>query len=232
MGRHGAVLLWMLAVGVGMGAAGVAAAHGDAAARVAEDPGPELLFELPEPGSYELPVIADVAEHVLLDASGERASLPGLADRQLAVIAFIYGGCADARGCPLALAELRRLDRALVDDERLAGRVRLAAVSFDPERDRPEQMRQLREQMQPRGDWRFLTTAGPAALRPILEDYGQDVLPAGGGPMSAAVTLRHVLKIFLVDSRRQVRNIYSSGFLSWRIVLADLRTLSDPAAAP
>jgi hypothetical protein len=36
-----------------------------------------------------------------------------------------------------------------------------------------------------------------------------------------------VLKIFLVDENRAVRNIYSTGFLSWRILLNDIQTVSE-----
>ena len=40
--------------------------------------------------------------------------------------------------------------------------------------------------------------------------------------------LRHVLKVFLVDANRDVRNIYSAGFLDTRLILADIETVLQP----
>jgi cytochrome oxidase Cu insertion factor (SCO1/SenC/PrrC family) len=186
---------------------------------------PPLAYALPEAGSYALPPIQRVGEHALLDSDGAPARLPALAPGQLAVIAFVYLGCHDAQGCPLALATLARLDRALAAQPELARRVRVAAVSFDPARDRPESLARLRRSLAPRADWRFLTAADPAAIAPVLADYGQevDVLPADAP--GEAPALAHVLKVFLVDSRGDVRNVYSTGFLDHRLVVRDVETL-------
>jgi protein SCO1/2 len=43
--------------------------------------------------------------------------------------------------------------------------------------------------------------------------------------------LRHVMKVFLVDSKGDVRNIYSAGFLDSRILLNDLQTVLGPSRA-
>jgi hypothetical protein len=53
----------------------------------------------------------------------------------------------------------------------------------------------------------------------VLADFGQDTGPS------------HVLKIFLLDGERRVRNIYSTGFLDVRLMLADLETLLGEAGA-
>ena len=100
-----------------------------------------------------------------------------------------------------------------------------ATVSFDPARDRPAALAKLRDALAPRSDWRFLTAADEAALEPVLADYGQEVdrVPGDGDAQPAA--LGHVLKVFLVDSDRAVRNVYSSGFLDHRLVLRDVETL-------
>jgi cytochrome oxidase Cu insertion factor (SCO1/SenC/PrrC family) len=179
-------------------------------------------YEAPAPGSYELPPIDRVSEHELLDTNGEPATLPGIGPGEAALVSFVYLSCGEA--CPLATATLHRLDRMLAADPELARRVLLATVSFDPERDTPERMRELSEQLDPRGRWVFLTAAGPAALRPVLADFGQDAVWIPGGE-KAPDRLRHVLKIFLVDADRRVRNIYSTGLMDVRLVLNDLRTV-------
>jgi hypothetical protein len=45
------------------------------------------------------------------------------------------------------------------------------------------------------------------------------------GEADAPDSLRHVLKVFVIDADGAVRQIYSTGFLDTRLVLADLRTL-------
>jgi cytochrome oxidase Cu insertion factor (SCO1/SenC/PrrC family) len=141
---------------------------------------------------------------------------------ELALISFVYLQCGET--CPLATAMLHRLDGELAQDPALAQRVELVTVSFDPQRDTPQQMRALRERLAPRGRWRFLTAASASALRPVLADFGQDAVWIPGGE-NAPDSLRHVLKVFVVDSEGAVRQIYSTGFLDVRLVLADLRTL-------
>ena len=203
-----------------LGLAAPTAAHEGGAAAV-----PPPLQALPEAGSYALPVIDRVAEHELLSSTGGTAPLLGLPADACALVAFIYLSCTDASGCPLSLATLQRTDRALAERPELRDRVRLVTVSFDPARDRPEQMDGLRQHMAPRGDWRFLTAKSAAALAPVLEDFGQDAVPqlTAGGQETGL--LRHVTKVFLVDGQGGVRNVYSTGYLDDRVLLLDVETL-------
>ncbi len=209
---------------VGLAALGVLAAPDHSAHRAPAEPPPR--FEAPAPGSYALPVIDRVGEHSLLGTSGRPEPLLGLAPGELALVSFVYLQCGEA--CPLSTAMLHRLDGELAKDAALAKRVALVTVSFDPRRDTPQQMRALREQLAPRGRWRFLTAANEAALRPVLADFGQDAVWIPG-EQNAPSSLRHVLKVFVVDATGAIRQIYSTGFLDSRLVLADLRTLLGEA---
>ncbi|MEM7410795.1 MAG: SCO family protein [Myxococcota bacterium] len=188
----------------------------------AADPPGVARFEAPAAGTYELPPIDRVSEHGLLDSSGGTAPLLGLAAGEVALVSFVYLSCGEA--CPLATATLHRLDRLLASDAALASRVQLVTVSFDPARDTPERMAELAQGLAPKGRWRFLTAEDTESLAPVLADFGQDAvwLPPGG---VAPERLRHVLKVFLVDADRRVRNIYSTGFLDVRLVINDVRTV-------
>jgi cytochrome oxidase Cu insertion factor (SCO1/SenC/PrrC family) len=185
-------------------------------------PAERVRFEAPAPGSYELPPIDQVSQHRLLGTSGAPEPLLALARGEFALISFVYLQCGEA--CPLATAMLHRLDAELAKQPELARRIELVTVSFDPKRDTPAQMRALRERLAPQGRWRFLTAPDEAALRPVLVDFGQDAVWIPG-ETNAPDALRHVLKVFLVDANAEVRQIYSTGFLDLRLVLADLRTL-------
>lgn len=44
-------------------------------------------------------------------------------------------------------------------------------------------------------------------------------------PLAPTGPLNHTLRVFLVDSAGNILNIYSSGTLDVRLVLADVRTL-------
>ena len=200
----------------------------DAHDRVTHAPPAEAppRFEAPAAGSYELPAIDRVGQHQLLGTRGVAEPLIALKDGELALISFVYLQCGEA--CPLSTAMLRRLDGELAKDPALARRVELVTVSFDPQRDTPTQMRALREKLEPKGRWRFLTAANEAALRPVLADFGQDAVWIPGED-NAPDSLRHVLKVFVVDANGAVRQIYSTGFLDTRLVLADLRTLLPSA---
>jgi cytochrome oxidase Cu insertion factor (SCO1/SenC/PrrC family) len=206
-------------------AAWPAGAHEGQAHAQAPAPGADP-FSAPVAGSYELPPIQRVSEHALLGPDGARAPLLGVTGERLALVSFVYRACSDATGCPLSLAVLSRVDRAIAARPGLAGRVRLATVSFDPARDTPEKMGELVGMFAPRGEWVFLTAANDAELAPVLADFGQDVQELEAG------VLRHVLKVFLVDGEGRVRNVYSTGFLRADVILADVETLLGRTQPP
>jgi cytochrome c peroxidase len=124
------------------------------------------------------------------------------------------------------LALLRRLDRALAARAALASRVQIVTVSFDPVRDRPARMAMLRDRLEPIAAWQFLTAASEPAIRPVLDDFGQDALRLVAAEDGRSLgVFRHVAKVFLVDSERAIRNVYSVGFLDHEILLLDIETL-------
>lgn len=197
-------------------------AHADAA-------GPGLFapeYTPPAPGSYDLPVIARVGDHPVVDADGRPTTLFTLTDGRLAVVAFVYTTCVEAAGCPVSSAVLHAVDRALADDPALATRVTLVTVSFDPERDTPERMAAERKLHDPRADWRFVTTRGGGELQRLLDDFDQPVAKLRYEDGTWSGLYRHVLKVFLLDGRHRVRAVYSTGFLDRQLLLNDLRTLA------
>ena len=224
-----------LLAAAGLALAAVAARAGDDARLRAVDPG-ELTYTYavggfapeytpPAPGSYTLPPIATVTDHALLDADGRPTTLFALTRGRLAVVAFVYTTCIEATGCPLSLGVLHRLDRAVADDRDLARRVTLVTISFDPERDTPARMAVMRKFHAPASDWHFATTQSEAELQPLLADFDQPVAKLRFADGAWSGLFRHVLKVFLLDGQRQVRNVYSVGMLDATLVLTDLRTL-------
>ena len=226
-----ATLLWAGTAGATGPAVAPPLAHDDLAYTFGVGPFTPT-FEPPAPGTYELPPIDTVHDHAVLDTQGNDTTLGALVGNRLAVVSFIYGSCPDATGCPLSTGALHRLDRLLAEDPALARDVALITVSFDPARDTPARMAEMRRLHAPATDWQFVTTRGQAMLRPLLEDFGQPITELRRADGSPTGVFRHVLKVFLVDRARRVRNVYSVGFLHPQLVLNDLRTLEMAEPGP
>jgi len=143
----------------------------------------------------------------------------------IAVVAFVYTTCADATGCPVSLGVLHHLDGAVAADPALRDRVVLVSLSFDPERDTPERLAAARALHEPRTRWPFATAPDEATLAPLLADFGQPVARLRFPDGSWTGLYRHVLKVFLLDTRHRVRNVYSTGFLHPQLILNDIRTV-------
>jgi protein SCO1 len=188
-----------------------------AAARAAD-------FVPPEPGTYKLQHILAAPSGTVLETDGEAKPLAQFTTGKVTLLSLIYTNCGDGRGCPLATHRMQHLKQSLDEQPRSSRRLRFVSLSFDPDHDTPAVMRGYRDQFVsgPGGlPWHFLTTRSPAELKPLLRGFGQDVWirREGGGSLS------HVLKLFLIDRRGSVREIYSTSFLQPEVVLNDIRTL-------
>ncbi|MDD3447933.1 MAG: cytochrome c peroxidase [Gammaproteobacteria bacterium] len=183
-------------------------------------------YEPPPPGSYRLPPLGSAADGEVLASDGSRLRLHDLFDGRYVLLSFIYSHCSDTNGCPLATAVLHRMQKLMAEDPQLAENLRLVSLSFDPEFDTPEAMELYGAAFRDGpGDWRFLTTASQRQLDPLLTAYGQPVirdLDAEGRPLSS---FSHILRVFLVDRERRIRNIYSVAFLYPKLIVNDVKTL-------
>jgi len=214
--------LLALALGTG-GAAGAGAAEAPADAAL-----PALRFVPPAPGSYRLERIMRAPDGPVLESDGSPHRLSEFTTGKVTLFSFIYTYCTDARGCPLAYATLHSLKNSIERSPALRGRVRFVSMSFDPEYDTPVAMRSYggQEARAKNGlDWHFLTTRGRAELAPLLDGFGQDVSVAAQRPGMRIPVLSHMLKVYLLDARGEVREIYSTSYLHPAVLLSDIRTL-------
>lgn len=184
-------------------------------------------YEPPVPGTYTLPVVKAAADGDVLDHTGKALRLRELTRGCVTVMSFIYTRCADATACPYATGVLMKLHELSAGDKMLAGYLRLVSMSFDPGTDTPERMgayARLAESHPGAAEWRFITTSSQEKLQPILAAYGQAV-GVKRNPSDPTGPLNHTLRVYLIDADGNIRNIYSSGTLDVRLVLADVRTL-------
>lgn len=182
-------------------------------------------FVPPPPGTYELPVVGKVGSFVLKDADGRRVSTAAIMSGKAAVVSFIYTACSDRLGCPLASNALRELQHRL-RVEGLAGETVLLTISFDAARDTPARLATYARALDADPAlWHFLTAASPPALDAMLRSYGQDRARVHDERGRFTGRYRHVLKVFLVDSAAQIRNVYSAGFLVPQVLINDIKTV-------
>lgn len=184
-------------------------------------------YDPPVPGSYALPVVKPAADGALLDSDGRSLNLRDLTHGRITVLSFIYTRCAASKACPYATGVLNQLHLLSVDDQTLAKHMRLVSLSFDPDYDTPQHLAAYSEGVREEKsgcEWRFATAKSRAELQPILDAYGQavDKRPNSADPQGP---LYHTLRVYLIDREGRIRNIYSSGTLDPRLVLADIRTL-------
>ena len=200
----------------------------------AHDPRPEILapgwgilsYEAPAPGTYRLPPIMRAADGRVLREDATPAHLSDLMGDRLVLLSFVYTRCTDVNGCPLAKAVFHLVRARLKQHPELAGATRLISLSFDPGNDTPEAMRAYRPKSEDdRVEWRFLTTRDRADLQPILDGYGQYTLREYDEHGVYTGEIAHLLRVFLIDRERRVRNIYSTGFLHPDVLMNDLETL-------
>lgn len=187
----------------------------------------EFGYDAPRPGTYTLPIIKRAAGGSLLDSEGRPVRLTELTHGRITVMSFIYTRCAAAKACPMATGVLLQLHRESAADAVLARKLRLVSMSFDPANDTPERMAaysQLASARPTGAPWHFVTTRSQVELQPILEAYGQAV-DRKQNAADPTGPWNHTLRVFLVDAAGNIRNIYSSGTLDPRLVLADIRTL-------
>ncbi len=191
-----------------------------------------LGYTPPEPGTYELPVIKPATDGEVIDTAGRKHRLFDYMEDKIVLLSFIYTRCSDAHGCPLATSVLYAINAALKRDPLLSQQAILLTLSFDPEHDTPEVIRRYggvfdtgKPSAKAPQIWHQLTTSSLQALQPILDGYGQYIIPDTDAHGRFLGTYSHLLKVFLIDQQRRVRNIYSVDFLHPQILMNDIKTL-------
>ncbi len=196
----------------------------------------ELSFTAPAAGTYALPSLGAAQDGRVLQANGDAANLHELMGDKITVLSFVYRTCDDVNGCPLSTMVLYTLGNRIAKDPSLKDRLKLITLSFDPEFDTPGVMAEYGESIVGDAalDWAFLTTESETQLAPILRDYQQSVVKDaylnqgdsdGQKPSDGRNRFSHILRVFLIDENKQIRNIYSLSFLHPDILVNDVKTL-------
>ncbi len=190
-----------------------------------------LAFKIPQTGSYNLPVIDMAADGEVLTTNHQVRHLHELMGDKITLLSFIYSTCSDVNGCPLATQVFHKINRRLQQEPELAGKLRLLTLSFNPQHDTPEAMREYATSFtNDKVDWQFLTTQSEQQLEPILEKYRQAIQKIYDQQGQFTGTFSHILRVYLIDKDKQIRNIYSVAFLHADTLINDVKTLLHEAS--
>jgi protein SCO1 len=189
---------------------------------------PRQQFIAPAPGSYTLEVIQRAPNGNVLDIDGRAYKLDRYTTGKITLLSFIYTYCIDPIGCPLAFRTFTGLRERLLATPDVARQVRFVSMSFDPVNDTPLAMKlyagQLADERSPLR-WHFLTTRSVDELKPVIDDFGQDVSVQFDDKGRPTRLFNHMLKVFLLDANGRVREIYTTAFLLPDVLFNDIQTL-------
>jgi protein SCO1 len=169
------------------------------------------------PAASRLAVIRPAPDFSLTDQSGKTVRMANLKGKVL-LVSFVFTTCTGS--CPattlrMSLVEQELKKRGLLKDDR----VRLLSITLDPERDRPEVLRDyMRQYEADPADWSFLT-GPPEQVNKTVAAWGMWAKSAPGGQLD------HPSRIFLVDRRGRIREVYNLAFLRPRWVVEDIALL-------
>lgn len=164
----------------------------------------------------QLPVIQPAPSLVLADQTGRTVALDKLKNH-VVVVGFIFTTCSGS--CPATTSRMVLLQEELKRRGQWGKDIKLLSITLDPARDTPEKLRAYMQlyDVDAKG-WSFLT--GPAKrVERVIADWGMWVKKA------ANEQLDHPSRIFLVDRRGQVREIYNLEFFRIPWVVEDINAL-------
>jgi protein SCO1/2 len=168
-----------------------------------------------------LSVIARAPDFALRDTKGSNVHLSDYRGR-VVLLAFVFTTCPGV--CPLISRQMSALQAGLKEAGLFGRQANLLSVTVDPETDTAKVLAEYAQKFgaDPAG-WRFLRET-PAKTRPVLKAYDEwtKLLPKG--------ELDHPARVYLIDQKGNIREIYSLAFFNEKQALIDMRTLLGEAA--
>jgi protein SCO1/2 len=168
-----------------------------------------------------LAVIQKAPDFSLTNQDGKTVRLADLRGKVL-LVSFIFTTCNGS--CPATTHRMEKVQGALKSAGLLKKhRVRLLSITLDPARDTPQVLRNYMQlyDVDP-ASWSFLTGPRKTVAKTIAA-WGMWVRPAANGQLD------HPSRIFLVDPKGRIREIYNLSFLKPAWVVEDVQLLLKEA---
>jgi protein SCO1/2 len=173
------------------------------------------LLAVPPPS--RLAVIQKAPDFALTNQAGAAVRLADLQGK-VWLVSFIFTTCNGS--CPATTHRMGQVQQELKSRGLLKGdHVRVLSITLDPVRDTPEVLRNyMRLYDADPASWSFLT-GPPDNVAKVIAAWGMWARPAANGQLD------HPSRIFLIDRRGQIREIYNLNFLKAAWVAEDVALL-------
>jgi protein SCO1/2 len=178
---------------------------------------PSLFLGAEFSDGSRLAVIRPAPEFALTTQAGGPLRPADLKGKVL-LVSFIFTTCSGT--CPATTHRMTWLQEKLRGRGLLEGdQVRFLSITLDPVRDTPDKLRDYMRlyEIEP-AYWSFLT-GEPGRVRQVIAAWGMWARPAANGQLD------HPSRIFLVDGRGRIREIYDLSFLKANWVAEDVELL-------
>jgi protein SCO1/2 len=170
-------------------------------------------------GDSRLAVIQKAPRWLLINQNGKEIDSSNLGGR-VCLVSFIFTTCNGS--CPATTHRMEKVQTALRAAGLLKkGQVHLLSITLDPARDTPSVLKRYQQlyDADP-ASWDFLT--GPSKqVGKVISAFGMWVRAADNGQLD------HPSRIFLIDQRSRVREIYNLSFLRPEWVVEDVKLLLE-----
>ncbi len=150
----------------------------------------------------ELPVMGQLTDFQLVERDGQPRSLADLKG-EIWFAGFFFIDCPGP--CPALISQMVELSRAVARTE---GKVRVVAITVDPESDTPERLREYAQRMGVGENFWLLTGPLPEIFRIAREGFKVAVEENPPEMIPQAGKMLHSTKVALVDGQGRVRGYY------------------------
>jgi protein SCO1 len=133
------------------------------------------------------------------------------------VLAFIFTTCKSV--CPLISQQMASLQNSLKSAGLFGKKASLISITVDPQRDTAQVLASYSKHFGvDKTGWRFLRES-PERIKTVLDAYDEwtKLLPDGD--------MDHPARVYLIDPKGQIRDIYSLAFFNEKQAFIDIQAL-------
>ena len=163
-----------------------------------------------------LAVIGAAPQFTLYDIGGKVTRLSDYRGR-VVLVAFVFTTCPGV--CPLISKQMSFLQSELKKENLFGRRAGMLSITVDPETDTPEVLAEYAANYDADASgWKFLYDT-PERMKPIYQAYDEWTKKTEKGQLD------HPARVYLVDAKGNIREIYSLAFFNEKQALLDIKAL-------